>query len=75
LEVEFQNNQARTLVVTENRNPAPPPQGFVALEPVSYRVRLRGGSARNLTLQKIDYIRNANSTLTCALACLASHLC
>ncbi|KAL2181125.1 uncharacterized protein P884DRAFT_312107 [Thermothelomyces heterothallicus CBS 202.75] len=64
-EVEFQNQQGRRLRVTENRNPAPPPQGFVALEPVSYKVELSGGraGARGLTLQKIDYIRNANSTV------------
>ncbi|KAL2161025.1 hypothetical protein VTH06DRAFT_8738 [Thermothelomyces fergusii] len=64
-EVEFQNQQGRQLRVTENRNPAPPPQGFVALEPVSYKVELSGGraGARGLTLQKVDYIRNANSTV------------
>ncbi|KAL2168363.1 hypothetical protein VTG60DRAFT_7341 [Thermothelomyces hinnuleus] len=64
-EVEFQNQQGRQLRVTENRNPAPPPQGFVALEPVSYKVELSGGraGARGLTLQRIDYIRNANSTV------------
>lgn len=60
-EVEFQNQDARVLTVTENTNPAPPPAGFVALEPVSYVVALEGGS-NGLTLQKIDYIRNANSS-------------
>lgn len=59
-EVEFQNDQPRVLFVTENRNPAPPPTGFTALEPVSYQVSLIGGTA-GLTLQKIDYILNANS--------------
>lgn len=59
-EVEFQNQQGRTMRVSENRNPAAPPTGFTALEPVSYRVEV-GGGTRNLTLQKIDYILNANS--------------
>ncbi|KAL2268850.1 hypothetical protein VTJ83DRAFT_3696 [Remersonia thermophila] len=61
-EVEFQNQQARNLRVRENRNPAPPPKGFTALEPVSYIVEL-SGNPRNVALQKIDYIRNANSTV------------
>ena len=63
LEVEFQNQQARQLRVTENRTPAAAPKGFTALEPVSYIVELAGGAAaaQGLTLQKIDYIRNANS--------------
>lgn len=49
--------------MTENKSPAAAPAGFVALEPVSYKVELEGGaaSAQGLTLQKIDYIRNANS--------------
>ncbi|KAK1758681.1 hypothetical protein QBC47DRAFT_441528 [Echria macrotheca] len=61
-EVEFQNQQARAMRVTENRNPAAPPAGFSALEPVSYRVEVQGGT-RGLTLQKIDYILNANNAL------------
>lgn len=65
LEVEFQNQQGRQLRVTENRNPAAAPNGFVALEPVSYIVELGGGAAaaQGLTLSKIDYILNANSEL------------
>lgn len=65
LEVEFQNQQGRQLRVTENRNPAAAPKGFVALEPVSYIVELGGGAAaaQGLTLSKIDYIQNANSEL------------
>lgn len=64
-EVEFQNAEGRVLTVTENKNPAAAPAGFMALEPVSYKVELEGGaaSAQGLTLQKIDYIRNANSEL------------
>ena len=46
--------------VTENRNPAAAPAGFTALEPVTYRVEVQGGT-NGLTLQKIDYILNANS--------------
>ena len=63
LEVEFQNQQARQLRVTENPTPAAAPKGFTALEPVSYIVELGGGAAaaQGLTLSKIDYIRNANS--------------
>lgn len=72
-EVEFQNQDARQLRVTENKNPAAAPKGFVALEPVSYVVELGGGAAaaQGLTLQKIDYIRNADSKppLTTAREC------
>lgn len=60
-EVEFQNTAAgRTLMVTENKTPPPPPAGFVALEPSSYKVSLAEG-ADNITLQQIDYILNADS--------------
>ena len=62
-EVEFQNQAARTLTVVQNQNPTgAAPDGFDFLEPVSYSVRLRGGT-RNLTLQKIDWIRSEASTL------------
>jgi len=61
-EVEFQNQQARQLRVTENKTPAAAPAGFSALEPVSYIVEVAGGTA-NLTLQKIDYILTAGNTL------------
>ncbi|KAL6406637.1 hypothetical protein AUP68_09438 [Ilyonectria robusta] len=62
LEVEFQNAEGRTLTVTENTTPAPPPDGFVAAEAVSYKIDLAEG-ADNLTLSKVDYILNAGSTL------------
>ncbi|KAB5526498.1 hypothetical protein GE09DRAFT_1257160 [Coniochaeta sp. 2T2.1] len=62
LEVEFQNQDARVLTVTENKTPAAAPPGFTALEAVSYVVALEGGG-EGLTLSKIDYIRNVNSTL------------
>lgn len=47
-------------MVTENKTPAPPPEGFVALEPSSYKVSLTEG-ADNIKLQQVDYIRNTNS--------------
>lgn len=59
LEVEFQNQQGRVLMVVENPNPAPPPAGFVAVEPVSYQISLAGGS-QGLTLQKVDFVFNAD---------------
>ncbi|KAK3399600.1 hypothetical protein B0T20DRAFT_372525 [Sordaria brevicollis] len=62
-EIEFQNPTPRQLRVTENKTPAPPPPGFKAVEPVSYRVEMGGGSSKGLTLSKIDYIRNADSTI------------
>lgn len=59
-EIEFQNADARTLTVTQNTNPAAPPPGFVAVEPVSFIVNLAEG-AEGVTLQKVDYILNKNS--------------
>ncbi|KAK2752908.1 hypothetical protein CKAH01_06149 [Colletotrichum kahawae] len=56
-EVEFQNAIGRTLTVTENRSPAPPPAGFTAVEAVSFKVNLAEG-AQGMTLSKIDYILN-----------------
>ncbi|KAM5375758.1 hypothetical protein ACJZ2D_005814 [Fusarium nematophilum] len=61
-EIEFQNADDRTLTVTQNTSPASPPPGFVAVEPVSFIVGLEGG-VEGVTLQKVDYILNANSTL------------
>ncbi|WAO96828.1 Hypothetical protein NCS54_01451500 [Fusarium falciforme] len=61
-EIEFQNAEDRTLTVTRNPSPAAPPAGFRAVEPVSFIVNLAEG-AEGLTLQKVDYILNANSTL------------
>ena len=49
--------------MTENKLPAAPPTGFVALETVSYKIELAGGSAEGLTLQKIDYIFDGASML------------
>lgn len=62
-EVEFQNPTARQLRVTENKTPTTAPPGFKAIEPVSYKVEMGGGSSKGLTLSKIDYIRNADSTV------------
>ncbi|KAI8712084.1 hypothetical protein NCS52_01473700 [Fusarium sp. LHS14.1] len=61
-EIEFQNAEDRTLTVTQNTSPAAPPPGFRAVEPVSFIVNLAEGT-EGLTLQKVDYILNANSTL------------
>ncbi|TQN66667.1 hypothetical protein CSHISOI_08766 [Colletotrichum shisoi] len=61
-EVEFQNAVGRTLTVTENRNPAAPPPGFTAAEPVSYKVSLAEG-AQGMTLSKVDYIINPGNAL------------
>ncbi|KAK3688919.1 hypothetical protein B0T22DRAFT_349917, partial [Podospora appendiculata] len=60
LEIEFKNTAARVLRVTENTTPGTAPTGFDFLEPVSYKVEL-GGGAKNLTLQKVDYIQSAAS--------------
>ncbi|KAK4673850.1 hypothetical protein QC763_115540 [Podospora pseudopauciseta] len=62
-EVEFQNQEGRSMIVTENKSPAAPPPGFKALEPVSYKVAIAGGGTDGLTLQKIDYILTADNTL------------
>lgn len=61
-EVEFQNTEARTLTVSENLTPGTAPVGFQHLENSSYIVEVTGGT-EGLTLQKIDYILNADSTL------------
>ncbi|KAH0836052.1 hypothetical protein AYO21_02693 [Fonsecaea monophora] len=66
LEIEFKNRDGRTLNVRENKTPAPPPTGFVALEPSSFIVNLAGGT-QGLTLQKVDYIFNvANPAVVAA---------
>ncbi|RBQ90582.1 hypothetical protein VDGD_10471 [Verticillium dahliae] len=59
-EVELQGPVGRTLTVTENKSPAAPPIGFIAVEPVSWIISLAEGTD-GLTLQKVDYILNANS--------------
>ncbi|CRK21461.1 hypothetical protein BN1723_012404 [Verticillium longisporum] len=61
-EVELQGPVGRTLTVTENKSPAAPPIGFIAVEPVSWIISLAEGTD-GLTLQKVDYILNANNTL------------
>ncbi|KAK0733768.1 hypothetical protein B0T26DRAFT_760224 [Lasiosphaeria miniovina] len=62
LEIEFKNPDARVLRVTENTTPGNAPAGFTFAEPVSYKVELSGTPA-GLTLSKVDYIRNAASTV------------
>ncbi|KAF9461060.1 hypothetical protein BDZ94DRAFT_1299444 [Collybia nuda] len=59
-EVEFQDDNANTLTVTENKTPAAPPTGFSALDPSSFKIALAKG-ANGLTLQKVDYIIDAAS--------------
>jgi hypothetical protein len=71
--VELQSQQARNIRVRENRRPAAAPQGFTALEPVSYIVEM-SGNTRGLALQKIDYIRNANSEYPLFLSHIQSSL-
>ena len=60
-EVEFQNTVGNTLTVSTNASPAAPPAGFENLEATSFVVSLADDSS-GATLQKIDYILNANST-------------
>ncbi len=71
LEVEFADANGRILVVTENKKPAAAPAGFTALEPVSYQVRILGGSSKNLVVSKIDYIGNAGGAADLSQAQLA----
>ncbi|EPE02568.1 accumulation-associated protein [Ophiostoma piceae UAMH 11346] len=63
LEVEFSNADGRSLKVKEVTEPGSPPAGFALLEPVAYKIKVKGGSAKNLTLSKVDYIQNAASTI------------
>ncbi|KAL2071814.1 hypothetical protein VTL71DRAFT_13049 [Oculimacula yallundae] len=61
IEIEYQNADARTLTVTENKSPAAPPAGFKFIDTSSYVVTLAEG-AGNITRQQIDYVFNLNST-------------
>lgn len=61
-ETEFQNTVGNTLTVSKNANPAAPPAGFEHLENNSFVVSLTDDST-GATLQKIDYILNADSKL------------
>ncbi|KEY64582.1 hypothetical protein S7711_10741 [Stachybotrys chartarum IBT 7711] len=61
-EIEIQTGAEKTLTVTQNPNPGPAPAGFVHLEPNSFIVSLAEGPA-GATLQKVDYIANAGSTI------------
>lgn len=54
-EVEFQDKNANTLTVTENKTPGTAPAGFAFLDPSTYKIVLDKG-ADNLTLQKVDFI-------------------
>ena len=55
---------ADTLTVTENKTPAAPPAGFVAIEPSSFKVALSQSKGAGLTLSKIDYVFDAASIVT-----------
>ncbi|KAK2786191.1 hypothetical protein FQN52_007937 [Onygenales sp. PD_12] len=66
LEVEFQNQEGRTLTVTENKTPAAPPTGFVAIEPSSFQINLTEG-ADGLTLQKVDYVFDVTNPAVAAM--------
>ncbi|ETN39814.1 uncharacterized protein HMPREF1541_06040 [Cyphellophora europaea CBS 101466] len=66
-EVEFQNSAGSTLTVVENKTPAAPPAGFVAVEPSSFNVQLAGGAAGGITLQKIDYFFDVTNPAIAAL--------
>lgn len=48
--------------VTENKTPAAPPAGFVAIEPSSFQVALGVSKGAGLTLSKIDYVFDGTST-------------
>ncbi|KAF2712564.1 hypothetical protein K504DRAFT_499649 [Pleomassaria siparia CBS 279.74] len=63
-EFEFQGAAADQLTVTENKTPAAPPAGFVAIEPSSFKVALAQSKGVGLTLSKIDYIFDTASTAT-----------
>ncbi|KAK2733601.1 hypothetical protein FQN55_003322 [Onygenales sp. PD_40] len=66
LEVEFQNQEGRTLTVTENKTPAAPPTGFIAIEPSSFQINLAEG-ADGLTLQKVDYVFDVTNPAVAAM--------
>ncbi|TPX59167.1 hypothetical protein PhCBS80983_g02681 [Powellomyces hirtus] len=53
-ELEFQGASENVLMVKTNPNPAPPPAGFIFMDPVSYIVSL-GANSAGVTLQKIDW--------------------
>src|SRR5262245_21148963 len=61
-EYEFQAATGDTLTVSENKAPSPPPSGFVAIEPSSFKVALTNSKGAGLTLSKIDYQFDAASS-------------
>lgn len=63
-EFEFQAAAADEVTVSENAAPAPPPAGFEAIEPNSYKVTLAQSKGVGLTLSKIDYIFDPASIFT-----------
>ncbi|KAG4439910.1 hypothetical protein IFR05_004585 [Cadophora sp. M221] len=66
-EFEFQGKAADALTVTENKTPAAPPAGFVAVEPSSFQVALGVSKGAGLTLSKIDYIFDGTNAALAAM--------
>ncbi|KAK0128389.1 hypothetical protein ONS95_000359 [Cadophora gregata] len=66
-EFEFQSKAADELTVTENKTPAAPPAGFVAVEPSSFQVALGVSKGAGLTLSKIDYIFDGTNAALAAM--------
>ncbi|PVH79207.1 hypothetical protein DL98DRAFT_632873 [Cadophora sp. DSE1049] len=66
-EFEFQSQAADELTVTENKTPAAPPAGFVAIEPSSFQVALGVSKGAGLTLSKIDYVFDGTNTALAAM--------
>ncbi|KAL2059831.1 hypothetical protein VTL71DRAFT_9986 [Oculimacula yallundae] len=66
IEIEYQNIDGRTLIVTENKTPASAPAGFKFVDTSSYIVALVEG-ASNITRQQIDYVFTLNSAAVTAV--------
>ncbi|KAG4419492.1 hypothetical protein IFR04_007366 [Cadophora malorum] len=66
-EFEFQSQAADELTVTENKTPATPPAGFVAIEPSSFQVALGVSKGAGLTLSKIDYVFDGTNAALAAM--------
>ncbi|KAH7419480.1 hypothetical protein BKA64DRAFT_737655 [Cadophora sp. MPI-SDFR-AT-0126] len=66
-EFEFQSKAADELTVNENKTPAAPPAGFVAVEPSSFQVALGVSKGAGLTLSKIDYVFDGTNAALAAM--------
>jgi hypothetical protein len=60
IEIEYQNIDARTLTVVENKTSGTVPAGFAFADTFSYQVTLAGGAA-NIMRPQIDYTFNLAS--------------